>query len=354
MNLSSFQNWCDLPTPMGEFRMYDTGDENIRVVSVGDVLQIAPVPLLRVHSSCLASEVFAARDCDCADQLRESMKLIANEGSGLIIHMRQEGRGHGLSRKIQAVGAMQREGLDTVEAFESLGLEQDTRTYGCVVEILNLLCVREVRLITNNPSKARYLRANGVGVHMVNTHPTVRPENLAYLQTKREKLDHGFVFEFADDSARDVRFYHSDQPFGSLSNFSAHAIWLDGKIWPTVEHFYQAQKFTGTNRQEHIRSCETPILAKRTAGNWEVGRKPNWALIKEGVMLAALRAKFSQHPDLRALLVGTGDRVLVEHTHLDAYWGSAGDGSGKNRLGALLMVVRGELQTFQNDARAAG
>ncbi len=101
--------------------------------------------------SCLASEVFGAMDCDCADQLRESMKRIAHEGRGLIIHMHQAGRGHGLSAKIQAVHAMQHSGLDTVEAFDALGLEQDTRSYRKAVDLLRVLDIAAVRLI----SKAR-------------------------------------------------------------------------------------------------------------------------------------------------------------------------------------------------------
>jgi len=353
-NPMRFIYWCSLPTPMGEFRMYDTGDEAVRLVCLGDVRCQGPKPLLRMHSSCLASEVFGAIDCDCADQLRESMKLIASHGKGLILHFQQEGRGQGLSPKIRAVGMIQREGLDTVEAFESLGLEQDVRTYKRAVGILRSLGVDELRLISNNPVKARFLREQGIRVELINTHPSIRPENIEYLRTKRAKLAHSFVLEPREEAAGDVCFYHSDQPYGELSNFSAHAIFLDEKIWPTTEHYYQAMKFAGTDREERIRCCSTPTLAKRLAGDWKCFRREDWASVKERFMLTALRAKFSQHPDLGALLVSTGDRKLVEHTDLDAYWGDAGDGSGKNRLGVLLGEVRVELQAATPNQRKWG
>lgn len=344
MTRPTFQNWCSLPTPMGEFRMYDVGDESVHLVCFGDVREQGTRPLVRVHSSCLASEVFAARDCDCADQLREAMKLIANEGRGLIIHLHQEGRGQGLANKIQAVGAMQRDGLDTVEAFESLGLEQDVRSYSAAVQILRALGLDEVRLISNNPAKARFLGAGGIGVELVSTHPIIRPENLEYLRTKQAKLDHRFVLDDGDVSTGDVRFYHSDQPWGELANFSPHAVFIRGRIWPTTEHFYQAQKFAGTEREEQIRCSGTPTLAKLLAQEWKALRRPGWVEVKEEIMLEGLRAKFGQHPDLRERLLATEERQLVEHTEHDAYWGDAGDGTGRNRLGALLMRVRAELR----------
>ncbi len=350
----SFDNWCTLPTPMGEFRMYDSGDEHLRVVCLGDIRQLGVRPLLRVHSSCLASEVFGAGDCDCADQLRESMKLIATEGSGLILHLHQEGRGHGLSLKIKAVGEMQREGLDTVEAFEALGLEQDVRRYEDAVQVLRVLGIDDVRLISNNPRKVYYLESHGIRAAMVNTHPTIRPENAEYLTTKMAKLGHRLPLEADGECAEGpIFFYHSDQPWGELSNFSRHAVFVLDRVWPTVEHFYQAQKFTGTPNEEFIRCSATPTLAKSRAVGLSGGhRRGDWSRVKEQVMLEGLRAKFRQHPDLRERLLGSGDRLLVEHTTNDAYWGDAGDGSGQNRLGALLMQVR--LELLQGGAGSAG
>jgi len=349
LNPLRLENWCALPTPLGEFRLYDTGDECVRLVSVGDVREQGSLPLLRVHSSCLASEVFGAIDCDCADQLRESMKLIAMNGRGIIIHLCQEGRGHGLSNKISAIGAMQRDGLDTVEAFESLGLIQDVRTYRVVIDILDALGLRKVRLLTNNPAKSSFLRQHGILVEIVNTHPTIREENVDYLRAKQTKLGHSFSFDAAEACVGAICFYHSDQPYGELSNFSAHAVYLQGKIWPTVEHYYQARKFVDSNRDERIRTCATPIAAKRQAERWTDQHRDDWPSIKEDVMYQALWAKFTQHPQLHEMLLRTGDRPLVEHSELDAYWGDGSNGTGKNRLGALLMRLRDELLSRARD-----
>jgi GTP cyclohydrolase II len=338
-----FDNWCELPTPMGSFRMYDLCDESIRLVCRGDLRDQGPMPLLRVHSSCLASEVFGALDCDCADQLRESMKLIALEGRGLIIHLHQEGRGQGLSSKIRAVGLMQREGLDTCEAFEALGLEQDPRAYSAATALLHRLDIRAVRLVSNNPRKARFLTEQGVRVTSARTHPIARPECSRYLKTKRDKLGHELHIETGGEFIDEIRFYHSDQPWGELSNFSRHAVYLKGRIWPTVEHFYQAQKFASTPEEERIRCCMTPMLAKERADAACTQKRTDWPTAKEEVMLQGLRAKFRQHPDLAGMLLGSGHRTLIEHTRNDSYWGDGGDGSGKNRLGHLLMQVRAEL-----------
>jgi GTP cyclohydrolase II len=342
---TALNSWCILPTPMGEFRMYDTGDESVRVVCMGDLDDVGPKPLLRVHSSCLASEVFGAVDCDCADQLREAMKRIATEGKGVIVHLHQEGRGQGLSKKIKAVHAMQHERLDTVEAFESLGLKQDIRSYDPAIRLLQSLGIESVRLISNNPAKVRFLRQHGVQVEMVNTHPNIRPENAEYLQTKNAKLGHALPLESQERGNGPIRFYHSDQPWGELSNFSRHAVFLFGKVWPTVEHFYQAQKFAGTPYEEIIRCSPTATLAKDRASDLsEAHRRQDWPSVKEHVMLEGLQAKFDQHPDLSQRLMRSGERLLVEHTELDAYWGDAGDGTGRNRLGHLLMQVRGEIR----------
>ena len=348
--LKMLESWCSLPTPMGEFRMYDSGDEHVRVVCLGEIEDQGPEPLLRVHSSCLASEVFGAVDCDCADQLREAMKLIATEGRGLVVHLHQEGRGQGLSQKIRAIHRMQRDGLDTVEAFDALGLEQDTRSYDAVVRLLQRLGISSVRLISNNPRKVRYLQQHGVRVTMVNTHPTIRPENAEYLKTKKAKLGHELPLEADVRLNGTIRFYHSDQPWGELSNFSRHAVFIGGRMWPTVEHFYQAQKFVGTPHEEAIRCCQTPMLAKvRATALAEEHRRQDWQTVKEVVMLEGLRAKFGQHPDLAERLLRSGDRLLVEHTWNDSYWGDGGDGTGKSRLGHLLMQVRAEVRRAADD-----
>jgi len=347
---TKLDNWCTLPNDIGAFRIYDSGNEHVRIVCMGDLANQGSYPLLRIHSSCLASEVFGAVDCDCADQLREAMKMIATEGRGLIVHLHQEGRGQGLSHKIRAVRTMQCEGLDTVAAFDALGLEQDIRTYDPAVQLLHRLNVSRVRLISNNPRKIRYLEQHGVNVTMLNTNPTLRPENSEYLKTKNIKLGHQLPLETDDDSTSAIHFYHSDQPWGELSNFSKHAVFISGCIWSTVEHFYQAQKFVDAHYKEAIRCCATPMLAKNLA--IETSRehqRRDWEMEKESMMLEGLRAKFSQHPDLARRLCSSGERRLVEHTRNDFYWGDGCDGTGKNRLGHLLMQVRAEILSSSQD-----
>jgi GTP cyclohydrolase II len=346
------ENWCVLPTVFGDFRMYDTQDEYIRILSYSPIENIGDNPLLRMHSSCIASEVFSAKDCDCADQLHEAMKLIANEGKGLIFHIHQEGRGHGLSKKIKAVSIMQKENCDTAESFVRLGLKQDIRDFTKPVEILKSLGITSVRLISNNPYKVNFLTNNDIAVEVVHTHPKIRKENRDYLFSKNAKLGHTLPLN-EEETTGVIYFYHSDQMWGEFANFSKHAIYLNGKIWATVEHFYQAQKFHNTEFEEVIRQAETPTLAKQQA--YEFLKKhpvPNWVDIKENVMYRGLEAKFSQHPDLVKLLISTKNKTLVERADFDNFWGDGKDGKGKNRLGYLLMRLRRqklkEAQTSSN------
>lgn len=339
--------WCALPTPYGEFRMYDFNNEHIRLVSLGALSQLGKQPILRIHSSCTASEIFGALDCDCADQLTESMKMISREGAGLIVHLHQEGRGHGLSQKIRAVGLMQRNGLDTVQAFDELGIEQDTRRYTPVSQLLEDLGITAVRLISNNPRKAQFLEQNNISVTTLNTHPSIRPENVEYLHTKNVKLGHELPLEDSDNSGS-IYFYHSDQPWGELSNFSCHSIFLHGIIWPTAEHFYQGQKFDDMSHKEMIRRCQSPTLAKAMAEKLTLSHlRKDWHLHKEEIMHKVLLAKFTQHPDLGEKLLSSAGRMLIEHTCNDSFWGNGGNGAGQNRLGHLLMRVRDELGSHQ-------
>ena len=337
-------NWCYLPTSMGLFRMYDASDEGVRIITFGDINAQSEKPLMRIHSSCLASEVFGAQDCDCADQLHESMKLMATEEGGIIVHLHQEGRGQGLSLKIRAVHLMDAKKIDTVESFELLGIEQDIRTYHPAVRLLNLLGVKGVRLISNNPRKRAFLEAHGIEVNPVQTHPNIRPENVDYLHSKNKKLGHKLPLENKTEASEDVRFYHSDQPSGYLSNFSKHSIFVDGIIWDTVEHYYQANKFADIALKNRIRQAASPTLAKSLAKENKSKQIENWDTQKEKIMLTALSAKFSQHPELRELLTQTGQRRIVESTSSDIYWGESKDGVGKNRLGNLLMELRSNFQ----------
>lgn len=141
-----------------------------------------------------------------------------------------------------------------------------------------------------------------------------------------------------------IHFYATTGEYGCFSNFYRQRVFLGGKHWPTSEHYFQAMKFRGTDHEEEVRLAKTPMIAAQLGRDRRKPLRPDWEAVKDGVMLEAVRAKFAQHEELRAVLLATGDAVLVEHTANDAYWGDGGDGSGKNRLGQILMRVREELR----------
>ena len=140
-----------------------------------------------------------------------------------------------------------------------------------------------------------------------------------------------------------IRFYSVTGEHGVLSNFAPYPIRLDGARWPTSEHYFQAQKFEDPRDREAVRTAKTPSEAARRGRDRRRKLRRDWESCKEAVMRKALEAKFRQHPDLAAALLATGTAKLVEHTDGDAYWGDGGDGSGKNRLGILLMELRARL-----------
>ncbi|MCH8087322.1 MAG: bifunctional 3,4-dihydroxy-2-butanone-4-phosphate synthase/GTP cyclohydrolase II [Chloroflexi bacterium] len=182
-----------LPTHYGEFRAvaYTSSidaDEHIALVK-GDVTTPEPV-LVRVHSQCVTGDVFASSRCDCGEQMDLALQAIAKEGRGVFLYMRQEGRGIGLHNKIAAY-ALQDEGMDTVEANEALGFPADRRDYGIGMQILVDLGVKEMRLLTNNPSKRAGLEGYKLKVvERVPIKATVNKHNRRYMKTKKEKMGH--------------------------------------------------------------------------------------------------------------------------------------------------------------------
>ncbi len=182
-----------LPTAYGDFKIvaYQSDvDANQHVALVkGDVGSGDPV-LVRVHSECLTGDVFSSIRCDCGDQLRRSIQMVADEGRGVVIYMRQEGRGIGLHNKLRAY-ELQDNGMDTVEANEALGFEPDLRNYGVGAQILKDLGIKKLRLMTNNPRKIVGLDGYGLEVtERVSIIVEPNPSNLDYLNTKRTKMGH--------------------------------------------------------------------------------------------------------------------------------------------------------------------
>jgi 3,4-dihydroxy 2-butanone 4-phosphate synthase/GTP cyclohydrolase II len=182
-----------IPTEYGEFvvHVYESSvDQQHHVALVMGDLASGDAPLVRVHSECLTGDVFHSRRCDCGDQLQASVQMIAGEGRGVILYMRQEGRGIGLVNKIKAY-ALQDNGMDTVEANLHLGFPPDPRDYGIGAQILVDLGLHQIRLMTNNPAKRVGLDGFGLEiVERVSIKPVLHPENLRYLQTKQDKMGH--------------------------------------------------------------------------------------------------------------------------------------------------------------------
>lgn len=183
----------NIPTPYGDFKLiaYESKiDDLVHLAFVmGEIGTGEPV-LARVHSECLTGDVFASQRCDCGKQLDAALKRISEEGRGVLLYLRQEGRGIGLVNKLKAY-ALQDEGLDTVEANQKLGFEVDLREYGIGAQILVDLGVKGLRLMTNNPKKLIGLEGFGMKVsERVPLKISANDHNMTYLKTKMEKLGH--------------------------------------------------------------------------------------------------------------------------------------------------------------------
>jgi 3,4-dihydroxy 2-butanone 4-phosphate synthase/GTP cyclohydrolase II len=182
-----------LPTRFGEFRIIvyesDIEHKNHLALVMGKITPDEPV-LVRVHSECLTGDVFGSTRCDCGPQLEKAIESIAREGKGVIVYLRQEGRGIGLVNKLRAY-ELQDQGEDTVQANHSLGFKADYRDYGIGAQILRDVGARRLRVLTNNPVK--FIGLKGYGLEIVERVPLEIPpsgETLRYLKTKKEKLGH--------------------------------------------------------------------------------------------------------------------------------------------------------------------
>jgi 3,4-dihydroxy 2-butanone 4-phosphate synthase/GTP cyclohydrolase II len=192
-----------LPTKYGEFtaiayRSDTDADEHLALV-MGDITNNGPV-LVRVHSECLTGDVFGSLRCDCGEQISLALESIAKEGRGVLLYMRQEGRGIGFHNKIRAY-ALQDQGLDTVEANISLGFPSDLRDYGIGAQILADLGLHQIKLLTNNPKKV--IGLEGYGLEVTETIPIIaapNPYNRRYLATKQKKLGHRLEIPDASDN----------------------------------------------------------------------------------------------------------------------------------------------------------
>lgn len=185
---------AELPTQFGDFMIFvfRSNLDNKETVAMlrGEPSDAEGFPV-RLHSECLTGDVFASHRCDCREQLEFAMKQFGRQESGLLVYLRQEGRGIGLGNKIRAYALQQNEGLDTVEANEHLGFDDDLRDYRVSALILRMFGLKSVQLATNNPLKIEGLRNGGIEVeHRMPVLTSVNEHNVHYLQTKAEKSGH--------------------------------------------------------------------------------------------------------------------------------------------------------------------
>ena len=189
--LLKIRNKSRIPTKYGEsifytFQGLSDGKEHL-AIKYGDIRE--NIPLVRLHSECMTGDVFSSNKCDCGEQLKESIQTFSKEG-GLILYLRQEGRGIGLYNKLEAY-FLQENGFDTVEANQFLNFEDDLRNYESAAQMLKALHLTKIRLVTNNPKKVEQLKSYGIEVvERIPTGLFLKKQNVHYLETKKEKSGH--------------------------------------------------------------------------------------------------------------------------------------------------------------------
>ena len=303
-------------------------------------------PLVRVHSSCTHSEIFGARDCDCDNQLQSAKELITHHGAGVIFYIEQEGRGHGFITKLKIVDTMEKHGITTYEACDHLRIAEDKRNYNHIIQLMHDTGLESYTILTNNAKKFQTFREE-FNVKRRTILGDFNDENRLYLVSKNENT-HSEPFATAsvldaikfDGQAQPITFYETNDVYGFLSNFDRKAIYREGKMWPTAEHAYQAQKFLDADLRENIRQELEPTLAKVLAYKHQQEIRADWDEIKIPVMCAILKAKIFQHKDLKEQLVATGHAEIIELTETDAFWGRGSSGIGENYLGKAWMFIR--------------
>lgn len=221
-----------IPTDYGEFTLYlysEHGKEHLALV-IGDVAGRDGVPV-RVHSECLTGDVFGSRRCDCGDQLKHTLQYLGRSACGVLIYLRQEGRGIGLRKKLEAYN-LQDQGMDTVEANIFLGHQPDERDYGIAARILRDLGVHSIRLITNNPHKVNELTGHGIEVETrIPIEVGHHADNLDYLRSKAEKMAHWLTFRERTPEQRDFAFI---EPL--IDQISLGRSTVDGRLFVTLAY----------------------------------------------------------------------------------------------------------------------
>lgn len=334
-----FANECMIETEYGKFTFCvdDTLNDEIYIIRYGNWNDLCNRPLVRMHSACCFSEIFGDMSCDCKDQLKEAMKLIAQEEKGIIFYLKQEGRGQGIINKTKAIGYMQHKKCNTDVAYRDLSYEIDSRDYREVAAILLEKNITSIKLLTNNPSKIAGLKQEGIDVETVNFAVPLQKENFKDVLVRNFKHNH---------IAPDIRFGSRHEKFGFLSNLSSHSIKYKHPnqkkttVWPTVEHAYQACKFEGEPEIELIRKQTDPLQAKKVSYDNQLAWKKDWERQKVKIMRSLLSKKIKQHKEIEQNLLLTHTSKLIESSENDLFWGQNSRGDGENKLGKLWVELR--------------